>query len=100
MSACRDEIAGGRPAPWRLVINFRTPELTGDPRSPSDEHLAVGQQRRGVMITSFVQAAGRLKLKGSARTRLHEPQPRAQQNRQKDYETGDTGVGFHDNFVR
>ena len=52
-------------------------------RTACDEHLAVGQQRRRVMEACGGEAAGVLKLKGSARARLHEHQPRTEKSSDK-----------------
>src|SRR5262249_29961502 len=52
-------------------------------KTACDKHLAVGQQRRRVIIACGVEAAGLCKFKGGARARPHRRQPRTE-NKQEE----------------
>src|SRR5678810_414390 len=53
------------------------------PVAACDEDLAVGQQRRRLVLACGVQAAALLKLKRSAHARAHERQPRTEKQQRE-----------------
>ena len=60
MSGSRGSHAARRgPQPGRRIIEFRARETAAVPISPSDEHLAVGQERRGMFVSLGSHAARR-----------------------------------------
>ena len=56
--ACGGEAAGGRPGPARRIVEFRARESSRSVITACDEHLAVGQQRRRVILACGGEAAG------------------------------------------
>jgi hypothetical protein len=58
--------AGRRPQPGRRIIEFRVSATLKSGRiCSSDEHRAVGQQRRGMLVSRGSHAAGRRPQPGS-----------------------------------
>ncbi len=58
------------PQPGRRIIEFRARESAAEAISPSDEHLAVGQERRGMAVSRGGEAARRLPRARCLRWRL------------------------------
>src|SRR6266478_7486966 len=81
--ACESPISRGRIVKLRAYECGVWKSLRTWSRTACDQHPAIGEQRRRVIIPSNIEAAGKLPLKGSSGTRLHQHRRTYEQQRQR-----------------